>query len=237
MIQIYDQYDEEYTGNNDEKIYMSMRDHNGQNGTQYLDHLGIGDSGMKRRKRLEHEKERIAEVRRKFWANPTKTDIIRKHETYQQAWKDEARTKQNEYLKDLDARKKEYQARSQSSGEATRKRMLFFENEERILNLIPKWPKDSPSSHTHDSETIHIPSDEVSYGLKACIMHFKKGSGGHTHKYSHDEVKGEFPDQKILIEELLKGTSNNPLREPCKPDQFRYFHLPTNNMAWIEVSL
>jgi hypothetical protein len=29
----------------------------------------------------------------------------------------------------------------------------------------------------------------------------------------------------------------NPLMQPCGDDIIRYFHLPANNMIWVEVSM
>jgi hypothetical protein len=68
-------------------------------------------------------------------------------------------------------------------------------------------------------------------------MYFKRGAGGHTHNHKCRAVEGQFPNQKIPVHIILSDIEDNPLREQCKSGTFRYFHLPTNNMAWIEVSI
>ncbi|RDW62070.1 hypothetical protein BP6252_11503 [Coleophoma cylindrospora] len=236
MIELYDKYNKEYAGDNEEKKYLSMRNHRGQKKV-YLEQLVTEKNGLKRRQGLEHEEERIAEVRRTFWANPTKKSLVEKYETCQKAWREEAKERRSEYLRKLQRRKEDYQAGQLGSTENTSK-MLSFENEERILNLVPKWSENASSSHPRPAQTNHDPADDATYGLKACIMHFTKGKGGHTHRYQRDGVvTGKFPDQKVQVEELLKDSPENPLRETSKSAPFRYFHLPTNNMAWIEAVL
>lgn len=74
------------------------------------------------------------------------------------------------------------------------------------------------------------------YGLEAGIMYFQRGSGGCTHSHHHDKVIGTFPDQRTAIRHLLIESEDNPLTQSCPPDRLRYFHLPTNSMAWAEAS-
>ena len=68
-------------------------------------------------------------------------------------------------------------------------------------------------------------------------MYFKK-SGPIWTGFTNSQKKyaGYFPDQKIPMKWILDDTDDNPLVEPCPPDQIRYFHFPSNNMSWIEVS-
>lgn len=88
------------------------------------------------------------------------------------------------------------------------------------------------------------PKAEEEYGFKACAIYFKKSKDGwmpDTHENSMFLPEGKFPNQKISVHDLLKDTHEdperqNPLTEDCKEDQMRYFHFPSNNMRWIEVS-
>jgi hypothetical protein len=52
-------------------------------------------------------------------------------------------------------------------------------------------------------------------------------------------MKKRLPDQKIKVKSALKPLpkDDNILRKPVdRPDLIRYFHLPANNMIWLEVS-
>jgi hypothetical protein len=48
----------------------------------------------------------------------------------------------------------------------------------------------------------------------------------------------KFPNQKVSIEKLLyeKDAAKNPLVRKCEDNEVRYFHIPGNNMEWVEVS-
>lgn len=48
----------------------------------------------------------------------------------------------------------------------------------------------------------------------------------------------EFPDQKIPLNRLLydEDPERNPLLRKCPEDTIRYFHVPANDMKWVEVS-
>lgn len=77
------------------------------------------------------------------------------------------------------------------------------------------------------------------YGFKAYVMHFRREEGtgyiGYTQK--HDKYIGTYPDQKISVHELLEEANNNPLTATPDENTLRYFHLPTNHMRWVEVSI
>lgn len=54
----------------------------------------------------------------------------------------------------------------------------------------------------------------------------------------HDDesCSDNFPNQKFPIKDLIyQKAAGNPLMRPCKQNEVRYFHLPGNNMEWIEV--
>ncbi|KAK7960752.1 hypothetical protein PG988_011966 [Apiospora saccharicola] len=49
-------------------------------------------------------------------------------------------------------------------------------------------------------------------------------------------VWGDFPDQKTKLDVLKKDPTVNLLHQDRYPDRIKYFHLPSNNMIWAEVS-
>ena len=78
------------------------------------------------------------------------------------------------------------------------------------------------------------PSLPNQYGLNANMILFKDSK-----KYTDKNFPDEFPNQKIPIDELLysKDGRRNPLVNDCPKNIIRYFHLPANNMSWVEVCL
>ncbi len=62
---------------------------------------------------------------------------------------------------------------------------------------------------------------------------FKKKAGF----YDDERCTDTFPDQRIRIKDLLynKDKNANPLMSDCEEDEIRYFHIPSNNMEWVEV--
>jgi hypothetical protein len=82
--------------------------------------------------------------------------------------------------------------------------------------------------------------DFVLDDLNANIIYFKKKEHGqHLEPHDHEKfLPSKFPDQKIKLSQLLKDDlDNNPLMWKCEKDMIRYFHLPANNMEWIEVRI
>jgi len=190
--------------------------------------------------RIMHEETRVEKLRTAFFTYQTKQELVKAHTEKCYAWRKEARDNRTANLQDLEARRLEFE---KSAGEKTERRRLAFRNEKRVLDAVPSWPIDrtmEPDVVT-DEPTPEAPGDitvdKGNYGLKACIMHFKRGAGGHTHNHKCRAVEGQFPNQKIPVHVLLSDIEDNPLREQCKMGTFRYFHLPTNNMARIEVSI
>lgn len=230
-MRLYD--DPSYGEGDDLKIYMSMRGNGHPTKEEYLARLEPG-----RQERLKHEIERIDKLRKKFFANPTKKAITADHRERRREWKEEARASQARNLKDVDERITILDARGLQPGIDVNKEKRMLLNQHRILVAIKDWPTDDdPSSESSSNIPLVASEDKPDYGLKACIMHFVKGGGGHTHIHKHKKVIGNFPNQKISVDELLTKSEDNPLNEECPPNRLRYFHLPTNNMAWIEQVL
>jgi len=73
---------------------------------------------------------------------------------------------------------------------------------------------------------------------KANVIYFKKDQQDeHPGPYSEPRLgDGKFPDQKVPLSCLLsKDKKKNPLMWKCEDGMIRYFHIPANNMTWIEV--
>lgn len=69
--------------------------------------------------------------------------------------------------------------------------------------------------------------------IKASTIFFKN-----SRPYDIPGIDNTFPNQKIPIKKLLADNWDaNPLMKPCDDNMIRYFHLPANNMIWVEVSL
>ncbi|KAI9899368.1 hypothetical protein N3K66_005829 [Trichothecium roseum] len=78
-------------------------------------------------------------------------------------------------------------------------------------------------------------------GFKAGVIYFRRNRNGSNwigETVSNDILSdGEFPHQKMSVDDILGPETNNPLRIGCHEDNIRWFHFPTNNMGWIEKAL
>jgi hypothetical protein len=89
---------------------------------------------------------------------------------------------------------------------------------------------------------VRIFSKANAFGLSGNIMLFENSSNEITETSGYTGISDErfpdkFPNQRIPLKDLLynKDRQSNPLMERCKEGTIRYFHLPGNNMEWIEV--
>lgn len=74
------------------------------------------------------------------------------------------------------------------------------------------------------------PEDQVNSYIKAPVMYFKEGQ-----PIDVPGLSNHFPNQKVTVSDLLTpDEATNLLMQPCDDNVVRYFHLPANNMAWIE---
>jgi hypothetical protein len=237
-IELKEIYDNRDYARDDLVTYLSMRDNGRMSRKQYLDGLS-----QKRIDRIVHEETRIEKLRTAFFTYRTKQELVKAHTERRCAWRKEARDDRDANMRDLEARRLEFEKSQPPPRERTERRRLAFRNEKRVLNAISNWPNDGTmeldvvTEEPTPEPPWDLSADKLNYGLKACIMHFKRGAGGHTHTHKCRGVEGQFPNQKIPVHILLSDIEDNPLREQCKSGTFRYFHLPTNNMAWIEVSI
>lgn len=85
------------------------------------------------------------------------------------------------------------------------------------------------TSHHHTQEDD---GKEHTYkGLQAGVVYFKDGK-----PHSHSKLQGSFPDQTIPLADLLaRDGDRSVLTEPCEEGMLRWFHIPANNAAWVEV--
>lgn len=68
-------------------------------------------------------------------------------------------------------------------------------------------------------------------GLRAGAVYFKNGK-----PHSHPKLHGSFPDQTTpLVDLIANDAEKSVLMEPCEEGMLRWFHIPANNMAWVEV--
>lgn len=72
--------------------------------------------------------------------------------------------------------------------------------------------------------------DLVNSHIKAPVMAFKDGQPCNV-----PGLPKSFPDQKVTMTDLLsEDKTRNPIMQPTDDDVIRYFHLPANNMIWVE---
>jgi hypothetical protein len=73
--------------------------------------------------------------------------------------------------------------------------------------------------------------DDVESDIQAPLIFFKN-----SRPYDSPAFPNQFPDQKMPLKDLLvDDPETNPLMQSCDVDLIRYFHLPANNMRWVEV--
>lgn len=75
---------------------------------------------------------------------------------------------------------------------------------------------------------------------KAGVMYFeRKGDDKSFNGVTLEGLAQNFPDQRIPVEDLLSAIpekiKSNPLAQRCGENTLRYFHIPANNMSWVEV--
>lgn len=201
--------------------YLSIRV---QKRAEFL--MKLGELNPKKRDRVEHEIERIKQTRKNFSAYSNKKDLMRELAESRQAWK-------NAVAKEKESDDPHPIARSERRASV----MNFMRNRQHDTRRPPQ----PQAIVEHENERPGHGENKVEleplYGFKACAMYFEKTHSswtGYTSK--HKKYIGEFPNQKIPMQCILEETEGNPLTEPCGKDTIRYFHFPTNNMCWIEVS-
>ncbi|KAK4164695.1 magnesium transport protein cora [Cladorrhinum sp. PSN259] len=82
------------------------------------------------------------------------------------------------------------------------------------------YPEASPAHH----------SDDFLNYIKAPVMYFRDGVA-----FDPQSSSDTSSNQKATVADLLSDdASRNPIMRPCPDGVIRYFHLPANNMIWVE---
>ena len=107
-------------------------------------------------------------------------------------------------------------------------RSHLFQAVHRIRSSAPAQEDPIAQSHHNDPAEREIELDDHN----ANVIYFKN-----SRPYDHPSFGDEkFPNQKVPLSQLLRDDkTNNPLMWECEENMVRYFHLPANNMAWVEV--
>lgn len=115
-----------------------------------------------------------------------------------------------------------YEARPNTDGGAQRKK--FKES-------LRAWRGYEARAEAQDKLAV-AEEESVDAEMKAAMIYFKN-----SRPYDVPGFENEFPNQKISVKDLLADdVERNPLMQACDEDSVRYFHLPANNMIWVEVS-
>ena len=76
------------------------------------------------------------------------------------------------------------------------------------------------------------PTKENAFGMNAYAIFFRN-----SEPFDDERCLDRFPNQKLAAKDLIysKDATVNPLVSPCAETDIRYFHIPGNNMEWVEV--
>ena len=142
--------------------------------------------------------------------------------------------------------KKELERCASEISRAGNRRLQLLNRNRTILTQVQQWQSQaymdfqqqiSPVSYISGLEAADGSMDDdqrqPEYGSNSWLIVFEKGCGGVT--LDNPLCHGRFPHQKIPLQKLLYA-KETPLKRSGKKEQFRYFHLPANNMKWVEVS-
>lgn len=101
-----------------------------------------------------------------------------------------------------------------------------------------KVPERDLAAQEPTSEPKSLEDEVVLDDLRANVIYFKKKPEQlHPGPYDHPHLGDKFPNQKVPLCLLLEeNPKENPLMWKCEDDMIRYFHIPANNMSWVEVS-
>ncbi|CAI6054529.1 unnamed protein product [Clonostachys chloroleuca] len=117
-----------------------------------------------------------------------------------------------------------------------------------ILRYVQQWKKPSyteamdsisPDTYMQDLESGPVSSEDdprkEDYGYNGWVIAWEQGKGWVS--VDHPLVHGQFPHQKISIQQFLYNKEGTPLKRDTRKGQLRYFHLPANNMKWVEEAI
>lgn len=84
-------------------------------------------------------------------------------------------------------------------------------------------------SHIHRPSIQTESSKEHAHDVKLNFIQFKDSS---AYTNPDPSLEGSFPNQKISLSSLLEDKS---ILNSSEENSIRYFHIPLNNMTWVEV--
>jgi hypothetical protein len=142
-----------------------------------------------------------------------------------------------EYLQSLPRYKQE---RIENERIRIKEQRALFENEEETKDLVNAFKRSlnnyfRQSRAHHESSGNHTRlSKENAYGMNGYALFFRN-----SEPYSDPSCFDQFPNQKLAVKDLVfnEDPKTNPLMRECADNEIRYFHLPGNNMEWVEVYL
>jgi len=120
-----------------------------------------------------------------------------------------------------------------------REQRALFETEEETKNLVNRFRlslsnyfNNKPRPNHDPSLNPTTPTKENAYGMNAYALFFRD-----FEPYSDPSCFDKFPNQKLAVKDLVfnEDKEKNPLMRECGENEIRYFHLPGNNMEWVEV--
>ncbi|KAH6719497.1 hypothetical protein BKA61DRAFT_714014 [Leptodontidium sp. MPI-SDFR-AT-0119] len=204
--------------------------------------------------RIRKELDRIKTLRSSFASTPENDNAMRRFNWYRANWKLHALNKCPENLENLDDRVKKMDLEIHDHSRRV-------EWERRILHKVQEWPQDgippkpkSPEEEGKEQEdkeeaerkasqrkkrkkkkkrtepakeSRNCPED--SYGLTVSQITLRRSDPACTSSFMSYDMK-----QPSLNDCLFKK-KNNPLTKPCEDNTIRHFHIPANNMHWIEM--
>ena len=123
--------------------------------------------------------------------------------------------------------------------EASYKLWTSSEDYRRGLPVVQAWRNAGKITVTEQFETSQTSSFNKSLlrsydpdrFTKARVIHFSRG------RPVQAALPGTVPGQYCLVSELVDKNQLNILSRKYEPDRIKYFHLPSNNMTWVEVCL
>jgi hypothetical protein len=100
---------------------------------------------------------------------------------------------------------------------------------------VKDWKRPDHRLHRRDDQHSSQGNEANSsedQNIRAGVMSFKNGK-----PFNIPGLDNDFPHQNITVEELLtEDPYSNPVMRPGEGNMVRYFHLPANNIIWVEVS-
>ncbi|KAG9229786.1 hypothetical protein BJ875DRAFT_177511 [Amylocarpus encephaloides] len=202
--------------------------------------------------RIDTELDRIKTLRSSFATTPENKRVIRDFDRCRTQWKNHAIASRHKNLKTLEKRVEDMDL---EKDEPLRRKIweLRILNEvtewkETQLPTVPKYSEDEKQMQEKDQKEAK-PSNKKprrksdapkekrlrpmdSYGLTVTKITLRKSNKKFSSSFMSYDIK-KYPLDQCLFEDGPK----NPLTEKCELDTIRYFHIPANNMQWIEEAI